>query len=861
LLGVAFWILHRELREFHYADLVRELHTLPTSHIIFALGITALNYVVLTGYDALALRYIGYRLSRRRVVLASFTGYAVSNSLGFPLLTGAPLRYRLYSRWGVPGVEIARLVAFYSTTFWLGLLAVGGISFLLDPLATPDFLHLPVATARPIGGLLLLLLAAYLALSRTHHREVRIRGIRLSVPAPRLALAQVAISSLDWSLAAAVLYVLLPPGTLSYPGFLGVFMLAQMAGLISNVPGGVGVFESVILLFLTRVLDAPQVLGVLVVFRAIYYLVPLAVAALGLALYEGRRLRAPLARAAPVAEWVASLVPYTMAGLVFVGGMILLFSGATPEVGGRIALVNRVLPVAVTELSHLLASAVGVGLLLLARGLQLRLNAAYRLAAALLAGGIALSLSKGLDYEEATTLAVVLAGLWLSRGEFYRPAALLSERFTWGWVVAVGGVLGASVWLGFFAFGHVEYSAALWWHFGPNADASRFLRATMGAGIVAVGAVGLARLLRPARPEPALPEIPALERAAGILARQERADGNLALLGDKTLLFSETEKSFLMYGVEGRSWVAMGDPVGPADEQRELAWRFRELCDGHAAWPVFYQVRAQTLPIYVDMGLTLSKLGEDARVPLEAFSLEGRKRKGLRQTLRHVERDGGFLEIVPREGVPPLMPELRSVSDAWLAGKSTAEKGFSLGRFDPDYLSWFPLALVRREGRIVAFTNLWAAAPGTELSVDLMRFSEDAPNGVMDYLFTHLMLWGREQGFRWFNLGMAPLAGIEARRLAPLWNRLGGLVFRHGEHFYNFQGLRQFKEKFDPVWEPRYLASPGGFALARVLANVSALISGGLRGVLTRQGRPGYSSPVSSSSIVSHSASSLSASN
>jgi phosphatidylglycerol lysyltransferase len=104
----------------------------------------------------------------------------------------------------------------------------------------------------------------------------------------------------------------------------------------------------------------------------------------------------------------------------------------------------------------------------------------------------------------------------------------------------------------------------------------------------------------------------------------------------------------------------------------------------------------------------------------------------------------------------------------------------------------------------------------------------------MDALFLELMLWGREQGYRWFNLGMAPLSGLEERTLAPPWNRAGAWIFRHGEHFYNFQGLRRYKEKFDPVWEPRYLACPGGLALPRVLADIAALIAGGLRGVVGR---------------------------
>jgi phosphatidylglycerol lysyltransferase len=118
--------------------------------------------------------------------------------------------------------------------------------------------------------------------------------------------------------------------------------------------------------------------------------------------------------------------------------------------------------------------------------------------------------------------------------------------------------------------------------------------------------------------------------------------------------------------------------------------------------------------------------------------------------------------------------------------------------------------------------------------VDLMRYSSDAPSGVMEYLFIELMLWGRANGFERMGLGMAPLSGLESRALAPRWHRFGGMLYRHGEHFYNFQGLRRYKEKFDPIWEPRYLATPAGLALPRVLSNVASLISGGITGLLTR---------------------------
>jgi lysylphosphatidylglycerol synthetase-like protein (DUF2156 family) len=236
----------------------------------------------------------------------------------------------------------------------------------------------------------------------------------------------------------------------------------------------------------------------------------------------------------------------------------------------------------------------------------------------------------------------------------------------------------------------------------------------------------------------------------------------LALLGDKNLIMADGGDGFLMYGVSGRSWVALGDPFGPEAVQRELAWRFRETADEHGAWPVFYEVSSRHLPLYIDLGLTLLKMGEEAIVPLQSFSLDGPGRKGLRRTQRDLQKAGASFAIVPAAEVPALMNELRVISDDWLAAKATREKRFSLGRFDPAYLVHFPVALVRVNGRLVAFANLWTGS-GVEVSVDLMRYSSEAPSGVMEYLFIELMSWGRANGFERMSLGMAPLSGLEDR--------------------------------------------------------------------------------------------------
>jgi Uncharacterized conserved protein len=342
------------------------------------------------------------------------------------------------------------------------------------------------------------------------------------------------------------------------------------------------------------------------------------------------------------------------------------------------------------------------------------------------------------------------------------------------------------------------------------------------------------RVLRHASPEPELPTEEDLEKARHILLTSRGTIGNLVLLRDKALLFGKENRAFLMYGIEGRSWVALGDPIGDQAEGEELAWQFREEADRHGGWTVFYEVGTRFLPLYIDLGLTLLKIGEEAVIDLDAWSLEGPSRRTLRRTLNDVRRRGVTFEMLPAQFVGQYVDELRAVSDHWLGGKAAREKGFSLGRFDPDYLSNFPVGIVRREGKIVAFSNVWVSGDKRELSVDLMRHGEGAPASTMEYLFIELFNWGKENGYSRFNLGMAPLSGLQNRTLAPLWNRAGALLYRHGEHFYNFRGLRQYKQKFDPIWEPRYFASPAGLALPRILSNTAALIAGGLKGVVTR---------------------------
>jgi phosphatidylglycerol lysyltransferase len=279
----------------------------------------------------------------------------------------------------------------------------------------------------------------------------------------------------------------------------------------------------------------------------------------------------------------------------------------------------------------------------------------------------------------------------------------------------------------------------------------------------------------------------------------------------------------------------MGDPVGENDDaRRELVWTFRELCERAGGWPLFYQVRPEDLDLYLEVGMNLLKIGEEARVKLDEFNLDGKSKKVLRNTVNKLTRDGLRLEIIPADAVPAMLPQLKQISDAWMRDKRVREKGFSLGTFEPRYLSRTPMAIIWQGEEPVAFANLFLTDSKEEASLDLMRHMPDSTSGIMDFMFIQLMMWAKQEGYRWFNLGMAPLSGLQSRRTATLWSRFGAMIFGRGERFYNFRGLHRYKDKFDPEWEPRYLAVPANIALPVALANLASLISGGLSGMVRR---------------------------
>jgi phosphatidylglycerol lysyltransferase len=287
LFGLAIWFIHHELARWPLSDLLEAAEGLPARAIMLALLATALGYATLTMFDALALRYLGKDLHFHRTALASFIGYAFAHGLGFAILSGGAVRYRLYSAWGLSALEIGAIVAFNSMTTFLGLASLIGLACLGAPGAIGALLGVPAAVITAIGMALAAVVVGYHGLTIVVRAPLRVRRWQLRLPSPALALLQTLISLLDWSLAAFALYVLLPADlSLGFFVLLGIFALANLGGLLSHVPGGIGVFEGLMLLAIPSEGHAAGVAAALIAYRLIYYLLPLLLAALLLGVHQ-----------------------------------------------------------------------------------------------------------------------------------------------------------------------------------------------------------------------------------------------------------------------------------------------------------------------------------------------------------------------------------------------------------------------------------------------------------------------------------------------------------------------------------------------------------------------------------------------
>jgi uncharacterized membrane protein YbhN (UPF0104 family) len=587
------------------ADVAAAIDAIPGRAVWLAVAATVLSYALLTLYDWLGTRYAGHPVSYRRVCFGSFCAYALAHSLGLPVVSGAAVRYRLYAHWGLSPAEIARLIAFCSLTFGFGGLTLGGAILLFAPEWVPFLGHaVPPALLKAIGAALWAIVVAYVTLARFVPR-VALFGREVQLPGFAMALAQVVLASVDVAFTAAIFHVLVAgtPG-LSFPRFLAIYLSAYTVGLATNLPGGIGVFDSGMVLGLSPFLATPRILGALAVFRLCYYVVPLFLAGL---LFAGHELLLHRKRAAgPLGE--AALAVAAGGGAVALSGVLLLSLGmleprphmpeAIEDIVGMAALAGPFVP-----------SLIGAGLMVLAVALARRVRLAWSVTIGLLAGAAAVTAIQGQPWW--VPLALVLTALLLApyHRVFYRRARLFAEPLAPSTTLPLFAL--ASVTIAFASLArHVpDLPQGPWWGLILSPDLPGPLRLSV-ALTMAVALVALWRLVRPGRVRFLPWDGMAWERYAALGATPPAmADG---------LVLGEAGRSAIAFRRVGRILLGLGDPVGPPADRISAVWRLRDLAEQEGRDPAIWGAGPELLAVYADLGLAAVPLGPDGLPAAEA---------------------------------------------------------------------------------------------------------------------------------------------------------------------------------------------------------------------------------------------------
>jgi uncharacterized membrane protein YbhN (UPF0104 family) len=301
LLSIAIWTLFHKLRSISPLEVANAIRAMPPARIGLAMLLTIVEYFVLTGYDYFGLRYAGARVPYLKVAATAFISDTFNHNIGLTMVTGSSLKFRFYSQFGLSPFQIVKTIGVYTISYWLGFMAMAAGALIAGSFGIGSLMGLSPLYARFIAAAILIIVSIYLGTVLFIKRPLRLFSWQFPCPPPRLAFALLAVACFDWLLACVVFYLLLPPASgILFAAVMTAYLVATFSGIVSQVPGGIAVFESVALLFLDRTAHLASLSATLVVFRAMFYLLPFVCAALLMLVVEirfaGRMLKGTLRR-------------------------------------------------------------------------------------------------------------------------------------------------------------------------------------------------------------------------------------------------------------------------------------------------------------------------------------------------------------------------------------------------------------------------------------------------------------------------------------------------------------------------------------------------------------------------------------
>lgn len=771
---------------------------LPIWKIALMLVIGLLAVTPMFGYDIILNRTLGQKVKRSYLLETSWMINSINNIAGFGGLISIGLRSEFYGK-NTDGKKVVKALSKILIFLLSGLSIYSLFSFLMV-LFGHDNGFLRQYSIWLIGGGLYFPIILLLTAIR---KDEYIGDIPLT---SRLQL--ILTSFLEWT---GVLVTFLSIGKLMGISFhpaqvIPLFIAASVIGIISMIPGALGSFDIMMILGLSSIGNIPRetVVAWLLLYRLFYYIIPFLIGVVFFVKNLSSRLND---RYSGIPRELSIEISHKLlVALMYFSGIMIVLSTTIPEAFNQFHWLRQLNPWSFHLLTQFPAVLLGFSLLIMGRGIAAKVTRAYIPTIGLIVLTLAYTIFKDLSWSVIIVLAILLIFVVFSKKELYR------KQLVYSWEMkTVDGIIFAAlmilyVIIGVYnlpAFPHHRHHVISFFLF-PSERV--WLSGFLGILITAMFIFVFVRYLQGEKHT--VGEALDRERAMKLLTTYGgNADSQLLFLDDKEMYIYKNndgeETVLLQFKTFNNKCIIMGDPSGLKEDFAGAIEQFIDETDTLGYLPVFYEVSESIVLLLHEFGYDFIKMGEEAHVDLGDFTLSGKKRRADRATMNRFEKEHYRFEILNPPFLPETMAELKSVSDEWLGNRK--EKGFSLGFFSEDYLQLSEIAVVKNDaGEIIAFANIMPTYTKQEGTIDLMRYKQNAPSGVMDYLFISIFNAMKGDGISYFNMGMAPLSNVGTSRKSFIQERIAFLVYKFGSSFYSFQGLRAYKNKYASTWVSRY---------------------------------------------------------
>ena len=749
-----------------------------------------ISFAPLSFYDFILKKKVGIKLSYAKLYKYSWIASSVSSLMGFGGAASLAIKQHFY---GDHVDDKKLLLKEVSKIIALNLTGLAAISLFYLASDFNSFLGEGwVIIPMVILSLYLPVLLIYLV-----YKLIKTKDIRDFLG----TIAIIGMSILEWLTTVVLIYIILriTGSHIKFYEYLPVYITSAVIGIISMIPGGAGTFD---LAFISGVeaygVPVSQALIVVLLYRISYYIVPVLI---GLSLYLYDFSKKMNERYNYLPDQIISSFAYNFLRImVFLTGITMLLTGINENLLKKIHLFGKLFGSHTLGFSNDLSILIGFLSIIAACMLRYKSKTIYKATFVLIIVGIFTLLSKGFYPGEIVISVIAIYILYRSRSSFYRVSFIMGWKNT----IKDAFILLASL-IGY--YGVLD----IYLVYTRNHLAKELFRQLGGIALsMFIVAVVIYIIIYFMNNESKIPNKTFYDYEEDIneIVKNYRGSSltHLVYLRDKFIYMNDDKDVMFQYQIYSDKIFVLGNPIGNQEKIFAEIENFYEFADKYGYTIVFYQIEENMIKYLHAHGYDFMKIGEEAMIDVPTFEVVGNKMKSLKKSRNKMVSEGYTFDMIYPPHSEETIKTLKAISDDWLEGRP--EKGYSVGFFDEYYFSKEAIGVVRdADGVIRGFANLMNMYnDGESFSVDLMRFEKNATRGIMDYMFINLVEVGKEQGYKKFNMGMAPLANVGTSKYAFFSEKVSLQIYEYGQIFYSFKGLRKFKKKYTNNWEPRYVA-------------------------------------------------------